>query len=123
MRVMHMHTVRHLVRAFIMAGFSYYISVLVKNGGIAYYIAPSMEIYVKLAAIALLVVAAYQGFLAVKTTWGETERAKSACECGDHHAYEHRHDDIAKPIKLKTLFDIACSFSRYCSDFFCLTQR
>jgi len=112
MRATRMRTIRHLIRAFIMAGFSYYISVLVKNRGIAYYIAPNMEIYVKLAAIALLVIAAYQGYLAIRSSWAKVEQDVH-CDCGadmggsEHTHHDHkespRPDEPARSFKLKTL--------------------
>jgi putative membrane protein len=103
MKAIQMNTVRHLVRAFIMAGFAYYISVLVKHGGITYYIAPSMEIYIKLAAIALLVIAAFQGYLGVKSTW-EKDVHTATCDSGGHHDQAHHHEGAKKTIKVKTFF-------------------
>jgi uncharacterized repeat protein (TIGR03943 family) len=71
-------TVHYLFRAVIMAGFSFYILHLVKAGSLVYYIAPRMETYVKCAAIALFVIALYQGFLGLRSFFG---KAGTPCEC------------------------------------------
>ncbi|GAA3411071.1 TIGR03943 family putative permease subunit [Paenibacillus hodogayensis] len=73
-------TVHYLFRAAIMAGFSFYILHLVKAGRLVYYIAPRMEVYVKCAAIALFVIALFQGFLGLRSFFGRTAEA---CDC-DH---------------------------------------
>lgn len=72
-------TVHYLFRAVIMAGFSFYILHLVKAGRLVYYIAPRMEMYVKCAAIALFVIALYQGFLGLRSFFG---KSGTPCECG-----------------------------------------
>ncbi|TNJ63233.1 TIGR03943 family protein [Paenibacillus hemerocallicola] len=71
-------TVHYLFRAVIMAGFSFYVLHLVKAGSLVYYIAPRMEVYVKCAAIALFVIALYQGFLGLRSFFG---KAEAACDC------------------------------------------
>ncbi|TMV49474.1 TIGR03943 family protein [Paenibacillus mesophilus] len=71
-------TVHYLFRAVIMAGFCFYILHLVKSGSLVYYIAPRMEMYVKCAAIALFVIALYQGFLGLRSFLG---KSGTPCEC------------------------------------------
>lgn len=72
-------SLHHWIRALILSGFSLYITYLVRVEHINYYIAPRMELYVKLSAVGLYAVAAYQVFLALKAAWGETK----PCGCGD----------------------------------------
>lgn len=67
-------------RAVLMAGFSYYIAYLVRNDRLYYYIAPQMTGYVKWAAIAIFVVAVFQGWLALKAWSG-----KAQPDCGCEH--------------------------------------
>lgn len=69
---------RFFIRALILAGFSFYISYLVQTGNIVYYIAPRMEIYVKLTAFALYAIAAYQAFLALQSL---NRKQKADCGC------------------------------------------
>jgi uncharacterized repeat protein (TIGR03943 family) len=71
-------TVHYLFRAVIMSGFSFYVLHLVKAGSLVYYIAPRMEVYVKCAAIALFVIALYQGFLGLRSFFG---KAEAPCDC------------------------------------------
>ncbi|MBP1992503.1 TIGR03943 family putative permease subunit [Paenibacillus eucommiae] len=70
-------TFHYFFRAAILLGFSIYIIYLSKSGNLMYYIAPRMESYVKYAAVALFVIAAYQVFLAIRTYSDQTE----ACDC------------------------------------------
>ncbi|TLS52363.1 TIGR03943 family protein [Paenibacillus antri] len=55
-------TIHRLLRAFVAAGFSTYIIYLVKVDALQYYIAPRMEIFVKLSAIVLMMFAVVQAF-------------------------------------------------------------
>ncbi|WP_010268906.1 TIGR03943 family putative permease subunit [Paenibacillus senegalensis] len=72
---------RFFIRALILAGFSFYISYLVRSGNIVYYIAPRMEIYVKLTAVGLYIIASYQAFLALKSL-NRKKAADADCGCG-----------------------------------------
>ncbi|MDP5273388.1 TIGR03943 family putative permease subunit [Chengkuizengella axinellae] len=71
----------HIVKAFIFFGFFAYILVLDKKGDLQLYIAPRMELYVKLAALGLFIVALYHcyHFLIRK-------QAEVHCDCGHNHA-------------------------------------
>jgi putative membrane protein len=66
-----------LARALILCGFAVYILYLVRSGHISYYIAPRMEIYVKLSAVGLYVIAAYQGYSAYRIFRGQ----QIDCDC------------------------------------------
>ncbi|WP_199614316.1 TIGR03943 family putative permease subunit [Paenibacillus alkalitolerans] len=72
-------TLHYLIRAIISAGFSIYILYLVKNGLLQYYIAPRMELYVRIAAVGLIMIAVYQAFAAFAAVRGEA----IDCDC-DH---------------------------------------
>jgi putative membrane protein len=72
--------IHYLIRAFIMAGFSWYIIYLVQIDHLHYYIAPRMQIYVKLSAIALIILAVYQVYLAWQSVSGNQAEA-----CGCEH--------------------------------------
>ncbi|BBH20572.1 hypothetical protein Back11_19170 [Paenibacillus baekrokdamisoli] len=74
------YTFHYILRAVIMLGLTFYIVHLVKTDSLLYYIAPRMMIYVKIAALLLFVVAVYQGFLAVKSRFGENQE-----DCGCDH--------------------------------------
>lgn len=73
-------TVHYLFRAVLLAGLAFYILYLVKNGSLVYYIAPRMEVYVKLAAVVMFVFALYQGFLTLQSFLGRA--AEDSCDCG-----------------------------------------
>ncbi|TVY06943.1 TIGR03943 family putative permease subunit [Paenibacillus cremeus] len=74
------YTLHYLLRAGIMVGLSFYISHLVKSERLLYYIAPQMTIYVKIAAILLFLIAAYQVVLAFRSMGGFIAQA-----CGCEH--------------------------------------
>lgn len=81
--------VRFMVRALILAGFSFYITYLIRTGNMVYYIAPRMEIYVKLTAVGLYLVAAYQAFLALQSL--NTKRTEDCgCGCESHRPSRSR---------------------------------
>lgn len=71
-------TAHYWFRAIVMAGFAFYILHLVKAGRLMYYIAPRMEVYVKCAAIALFVLALYQGFQGLRSFFG---KPGELCDC------------------------------------------
>lgn len=66
-----------VLRGLIFAGFSFVIVYLVKTDSLQYFIAPRISLYVKLSAIALMVLAIYQMFIAFQAVTGERE----ACTC------------------------------------------
>jgi len=71
-------SLHHWTQAGIAGGFCFLIVRLVQADTLHYYIAPRMEGYVKLAALGLFVLAAFQLYAAIRTT------GKSAdCTCGD----------------------------------------
>ncbi|MFK7692559.1 TIGR03943 family putative permease subunit [Paenibacillus sp. HJGM_3] len=68
----------YLLRSAIMGAFCYYIVHLVKSDHLVYYIAPRMQIYVKLAAIALFAVAVHQVYMAFRSLFEKPD----SCDCG-----------------------------------------
>jgi putative membrane protein len=71
--------VHSLIKAALLFGFSAYITTLVKSDAILFYIAPRMVIYVKLAALGLYVVGAYQLYETLRQLRGNAP----ACDCED----------------------------------------
>jgi uncharacterized repeat protein (TIGR03943 family) len=69
----------YVLRALIMAGYALYVVYLVQAGKLAYYIAPRMMLYVKLAAIGFVVFACCQFFAALHVGKGQA----AAC-CPEH---------------------------------------
>ncbi|MBD0380412.1 TIGR03943 family putative permease subunit [Paenibacillus sedimenti] len=67
----------YLLRTIILLGFSSYIVYLAKSDSLQYYIAPRMMIYVKCAAVALYIIACFQGYSALRAYWGK----QIACDC------------------------------------------
>lgn len=74
--------VHYWVRACILTGFSFYIVFLIQQDNLNYYIAPRMEIYVKLAALGLYAVAAFQAIRGWKE-W-HLSASSASCDC-EHH--------------------------------------
>ncbi|TBL70827.1 TIGR03943 family putative permease subunit [Paenibacillus thalictri] len=70
-------TWHYVLRAAVMAGFSFYVAHLAAADKLVYYIAPRMMPYVKLAALALFVIAVCQAFLAYRSVVGKT----ATCDC------------------------------------------
>ncbi|NOU98890.1 TIGR03943 family putative permease subunit [Paenibacillus planticolens] len=66
-----------LLRTIILLGFSSYIVFLTKTNALQYYLAPRMMIYVKVAAVALYVIACFQGYSAIRIYRGK----QVACDC------------------------------------------
>lgn len=80
--------IHHWIRAVILAGFAFLIVFLFRTGNISLYIAPRMELYVKLSALGLYAAAAYQIYAAIRRgTGGHTH----GCECGHGHDHDHDH--------------------------------
>jgi len=71
--------IHRLLRAFISAGFSAYIIYLVKSDALQFYIAPRMEIFVKLSAVVLALFAVVQLFSAF------VFRSGRQADCGCDH--------------------------------------
>ncbi|PZD94382.1 TIGR03943 family protein [Paenibacillus sambharensis] len=68
-----------LMRGLILTGFAMLIVYLVKTDNIGYYIAPRMELYVKLSAIGLYAAAVYQFYEAIQTWIGR--KREMQCDC------------------------------------------
>ncbi|WP_141500186.1 TIGR03943 family putative permease subunit [Paenibacillus luteus] len=68
----------HLIRAAILTGFAMFIVYLDRTGEMMLYIAPRMELYVKLSAIGLYAAAIYQVYAALQKRIGQ---ASPACDC------------------------------------------
>ncbi|WP_438447882.1 TIGR03943 family putative permease subunit [Gorillibacterium sp. sgz5001074] len=72
--------VHYFARTGLLAFFAYYILHLVREGTLVYYIAPRMELYVKLAAIGFYGLAVLQLYVAFLTLW--SSRDGEDCACG-----------------------------------------
>lgn len=70
----------HLLRALILTGFALMIVYLFRTGEITLYIAPRMELYVKLSAIGLYAAAVYQIYAALQKRSAKQVR-NCECEC------------------------------------------
>ncbi|MDQ6419814.1 TIGR03943 family protein [Paenibacillus sp. LHD-117] len=75
---------QHLIRAFILTGFAMFIVYLFHTGDITLYIAPRMELLVKLSALGLYAAAVYQFYAALRARI--IKRSAEACECGHDHS-------------------------------------
>ncbi|MDF2719947.1 MAG: hypothetical protein K0R28_6872, partial [Paenibacillus sp.] len=64
-------------------GFAVYIAYLVESDRILYYISPRMVLYVKLSALGLYAVGAYQLYSAVSAFSGKHQ----SCDCGHDHSH------------------------------------
>ncbi|MGM0881982.1 MAG: TIGR03943 family putative permease subunit [Bacillota bacterium] len=73
----------HLIRAAILTGFAMFIVYLDRTGEIILYIAPRMELYVKLSAIGLYAAAVYQVYAALQKRIGNQT---PGCDCEHDHA-------------------------------------
>lgn len=73
----------HLIRAAILTGFAMFIVYLDRTGEIILYIAPRMELYVKLSAIGLYAAAVYQVYAALQKRMGNRT---PGCDCEHEHA-------------------------------------
>jgi TIGR03943 family protein len=78
----HRHlTVHHMIRAIILAGFSFYVVHLVKIDKLQYYIAPRMMPYIKYSAVAMFLLAAYYVYLALQSS-NHKHHHEAECDCG-----------------------------------------
>lgn len=75
--------IHYWIRAVILTGFSFYVVYLTGQDSLNYYIAPRMEMYVKLAALGMYAVAAFQAIRGWKE-WHLAGAAAIACDC-EHH--------------------------------------
>lgn len=73
----------HLFRALILTAFALLIVYLSRSNQLSLYIAPRMELYVKLSALGLYAAAVHQLFLALKE---RRQQHKHSAECGCEHA-------------------------------------
>ncbi|MBD2868069.1 TIGR03943 family putative permease subunit [Paenibacillus arenilitoris] len=71
--------IHHLIRAAILTGFAMFILYLDRTGEMSLYIAPRMELYVKLSALGLYAAAVYQIYAALQKRMG---RQTPDCDCG-----------------------------------------
>ncbi|MHA6483073.1 TIGR03943 family putative permease subunit [Paenibacillus sp. strain BS8-2] len=78
-----MNMTTHLIRALLLAGFAMLIVYLFHTGDISLYIAPRMELLVKLSAIGLYAAAVYQVYAALQARMAKRKAAE--CDCGHHH--------------------------------------
>ncbi|CAM3978997.1 TIGR03943 family protein [Paenibacillus alkaliterrae] len=70
--------IHHLIRAVILTGFAMFIVYLDRTGEMVLYIAPRMELYVKLSALGLYAAAIYQVYAALQKRLG---RQAPVCDC------------------------------------------
>ncbi|WP_036720455.1 TIGR03943 family putative permease subunit [Paenibacillus harenae] len=73
--------IHHLIRAAILTGFAMFIVYLDRTGEIGLYIAPRMELYVKLSALGLYAAAIYQIYAALQKRMGHEP---PDCDCEGH---------------------------------------
>ncbi|MCR2806170.1 TIGR03943 family putative permease subunit [Paenibacillus soyae] len=79
--------IHHFIRAALLAGFAFMIVYLFNSGQAVLYIAPRMELLVKLSALGLYAAAVYQIFAALrsKSKAGSSDHGTD-CDCGHHHS-------------------------------------
>lgn len=70
--------IHHLIRAAILTGFAMFIVYLDRTGEMMLYVAPRMELYVKLSALGLYAAAIYQVFAALQKRMG---KKTPGCDC------------------------------------------
>ena len=74
--------IHHLFRGTLLAAFAFMIAYLFKSGQSVLYIAPRMELLVKLSALGLYAAAAYQLFAAIRS---RVHPHTDDCDCGHNH--------------------------------------
>ncbi|MFJ5717759.1 TIGR03943 family putative permease subunit [Neobacillus sp. NPDC093127] len=79
--------IHHFLRAAILLGFSIYMLVLTLTGDILQFIVPQLVIYVDIAALVLMIVSAFQFYIAFLSL----KRPVIICECGHDHEHDHDH--------------------------------
>ncbi|MEK3882875.1 TIGR03943 family protein [Paenibacillus sp. PL2-23] len=75
----------HIFRGVLLAAFAFMIVYLFQTGQSIMFVAPRMELLVKLSALGLYAAAAYQFFAAIRTRTTEHQHDE-ACGCGHGHA-------------------------------------
>lgn len=70
--------IHHLIRAAILTGFAMFIVYLDRTGEMMLYVAPRMELYVKLSALGLYAAAIYQVYAALQKRMG---KQTPSCDC------------------------------------------
>lgn len=93
-------SIHHYLKAAIMFGFALYISLLVKNDNMLYYIAPRMIEYVKWSSIAFYAMAAHRIYVGTVCLKSRT----TSCDCGDDHDHKHYSPSLFKNIVIYGLF-------------------
>ncbi|WP_424766419.1 DUF1980 domain-containing protein [Paenibacillus sp. sgz302251] len=74
--------IHHLIRAAILTGFAMFIVYLDRTGEMRLYIAPHMELYIKLSALGLYAAAIYQVYAALQKRMG---KQTPSCVCEQEH--------------------------------------
>ncbi|MEF3304413.1 TIGR03943 family putative permease subunit [Paenibacillus sp. GYB003] len=88
-----------LVKAVLLIGFAAYVAYLVKTDRMLYYIAPRMTLYVKLSALGLYAVGAFQLYAAYRAASGKRD---AGCDCG----HDHDHTAAGSPWKSAALYGL-----------------
>lgn len=98
--------VHHFLKAAILLGFSIYILLLTFTGDILQFIVPQLVIYVKIAGVFLIIVAAFQFYIAFLSL----KKPVIICECGHGHEQDgesvlgHDHHHLLKKSLGKDIF-------------------
>ncbi|WP_372637813.1 TIGR03943 family protein, partial [Cohnella sp.] len=71
----------YLARALLLAGFALLIVQLVRSGNLNLYIAPRMQLIVKLSALGLYAVAAHQFYSAIRAFFDKNRQGGPDCDC------------------------------------------
>lgn len=78
--------IHHFIRAAILIGFAMLIVFLFKTGDIALYIAPRMEMIIKLSALGLYIAGSYQVYEGLRRRRAARVHSEVDCGCGHDHA-------------------------------------
>lgn len=79
--------IHHFLKAVILIGLSIYILLLTFTGDILQFIIPELVIYVKIAAIFLMIVAGFQFYISFLSL----KKQVIVCSCGHDHDHSHNH--------------------------------
>ncbi|CAM3448878.1 DUF1980 domain-containing protein [Paenibacillus lupini] len=94
------------IRAGFLSAFAFLIIYLDRLGQLSLYLAPRMELYVKLSAIVLNAAAVHQAFLALRLKAHSddcTECSHDHSHHHDHHYHDHDHDHDHSMSPLKSI--------------------
>ncbi|MBS4213922.1 MULTISPECIES: TIGR03943 family putative permease subunit [Neobacillus] len=83
-------SMHHFLKAAILIGFSIYIFWLTFSGDILQFVVPQLVIYIKIAAGFLIIVAAFQFYIAFLSL----KKQVIICDCGHDHDHSHDHDSV-----------------------------